>query len=228
MGILFPNSIDFALAYFAVLRAGAIAVIMDVRLKAPELRSIFLDAGIKALIGHQRFSEEVQLATTSTELLQFGFGSGSLIEDPLLAVSEGGPRVPDSSPEVSEADEALYLYTSGTTGKPKGVVLTYQNLDCFPRNMHEIFGHNEKTVAGLILPMSHISGPIYLNEMVARGSRVVIFDQVKPSVILEGIERHRVTYLHAVPTIYQLLLSDPDIARYDTRSLGLEIGRAHV
>jgi long-chain acyl-CoA synthetase len=69
--------------------------------------------------------------------------------------------------------------------------------------------------------MSHISGPIYLNEIVDKGSSMVIFDQFNPVTLLEGIRRHRVTIFHGVPIIFQLLLSVPNLKDYDTTSVTL-------
>ncbi|MBW1854374.1 MAG: AMP-binding protein, partial [Deltaproteobacteria bacterium] len=72
--------------------------------------------------------------------------------------------------EVGPNEEALYLYTSGTIGIPKGVVLTFNNLRLFPETLSEMYNTNESEVMGCILPMSHISGPVLCNELVDKGS----------------------------------------------------------
>jgi long-chain acyl-CoA synthetase len=77
------------------------------------------------------------------------------------------------------------------------------------------------TVWGCILPMSHISGPIYLNEIADKGSSMVIFDQFNPITLLEGIQKHRVTVFHGVPVIFQLILGVPNLKEYDTKSVEL-------
>ncbi len=121
--------------------------------------------------------------------------------------------------DITEEEEALYLYTSGTTGKPKGVVLTFSNLDLFPEGMHEVLGTREEDILGCLLPMSHISGPIMCNEFVLRGSTLFIFDQLRPDKILSAVEKHQVTYFHSVPPIFEAILHVPNKERFNVGSL---------
>jgi len=123
--------------------------------------------------------------------------------------------VPNRSPD----DDALILYTSGTTGEPKGVVLSYRNLVQYPRVMTEMSVTDGSTMRGCILPMSHIVGPVVCNELAEKGYTLVIFDQINPITLLEGIQKYRVNVFESVPIVFQLLLGVKNLASYDTSSM---------
>lgn len=217
VGLLLPNSIAFAQSYYATQRMGAVTVVLDARLKGKELIGVLQDADLSLLITHKRLIPDIAEAIKEFSRLP-----------PWIVDGEGDRNFEKrvSSPSDSllpqrlrAEDDALILYTSGTTGEPKGVVLNHINLAQFPRCMEEIYGTDSDTVWGCILPMSHISGPIYLNEIADKGSSLVIFDQFNPVTLLEGIEKHRVTIFHGVPIIFQLLLGISNLKDYDTRSV---------
>lgn len=219
VGILLPNSIAFALGYYATQKIGAVTVVLDARLKGKELRGVLADADLKLLITHKRLMPDIgeSLSEFSRMPLWIVEGEGEQSFEKRLQPL-AAPFVP---PRPGAEDDALILYTSGTTGEPKGVVLDYINLAQFPRCMAEMHNTDSATVWGCILPMSHISGPIYLNLTARQGSTMVIFDQFNPVTWLEGVEKHRITVFHGVPTIFQLLLGLPNLKDYDTRSIGL-------
>jgi len=99
----------------------------------------------------------------------------------------------------------MYLHTSGTTGRPKIVELTNSNLDCFPEAMKDCIVLREKEVLGIILPMSHISGPIILNLLLAEKCKMVIIDSINPLTLFENISKHKITFFHAVPPVFILM-----------------------
>jgi long-chain acyl-CoA synthetase len=223
IAILLPNCSDFAVAYLGITKLGAIPVPIDIRLKGEELRLILKDAQVKAIIinaplylaSREDFMEACPLDST---ILREGRieGCGSVFEE-IISDSrlDGEVRV-----SVSGPDEALYMYTSGTTtGRPKGVVLTYDNLDTFPDVLNQVVKTKEGDIWGNVMPMSHIIGPIFINEVVLRGSTLVIFDQMRPDKILEGIENYKINYFQGVPPIFQALLRVPHIEKYNTKSL---------
>ena len=99
------------------------------------------------------------------------------------------------------------------------MVLSYRNLAQYPMVMEEMGITDASTMRGCILPMSHIVGPVVCNELAERGYTLVIFDQINPVTLLEGIQRHRVTVFESVPIVFQLLLSVKNLASYDTSSV---------
>ena len=220
VAIILPNSSQWVVSYFAVMKLGAVAVPLDFRLKGDEIVPILSDAAIKGVITSDLYPELAifsQVENISSVIItgEKGADSFSRYEDVV------GDESLSSAVEVdiSEEAEALYLYTSGTTGKPKGVVLTFSNLDLFPEGMHEVLGTREEDILGCLLPMSHISGPIMCNEFVLRGSTLFIFDQLRPDKILSAVEKHKVTYFHSVPPIFEAILHVPNKERFDVRSL---------
>jgi long-chain acyl-CoA synthetase len=217
VGILLPNCAAIPLSYFATQKIGAITVILDARLKGKELQGVLKDAALKLLIVHYQLRAEVEEAFKGLGRITLWVvnGEGDESFDKRFSL----PTLAASLPQLNENDDALILYTSGTTGEPKGVVLSYRNLAQYPRVMGEMGITDASTVRGCILPMSHIVGPVVCNEVADKGFTLVIFDQINPVTLLEGIQKHRITVFESVPIVFQLLLGVRDLARYDTSSV---------
>ena len=217
VGLLLPNSTAIALSYYATQKIGAATVILDARLKGKELTGVLRDAELSLLITHNRLMPEIAEGMNAFKQIRLWVVEGEQSFEKRLS----DPPTTFVPPQLKPDDTALILYTSGTTGEPKGVVLTHANLTQFPRCMSDMCETGADEVWGCILPMSHISGPIYCNEIAEKGSTMVIFDQINPVTLLEGIQRHRITIFHGVPIIFQLLLGLPNLKDYDTRSVRL-------
>ena len=224
--MLLPNCAEFAVVYFALMKIGVIAVILDFRLSPPEMDPLFDETDTKVLITHSKqksFATRMLREKTSLKCtVLLGEEKESNNDDNGIDLYEtiiknGNNKEP--SIDISEKDESLYLYTSGTTGKPKGVVLTYDHLTYFPETMKAMLPLTQDDVQGSVLPMSHISGPIVLNQIIDIGHTLVIIDEMRPKKILEEIQRNRINYFHAVPPIFQMILNLPSRERYDLSSL---------
>jgi len=217
VALLLPNSAAIALSYYATQKIGAVTVILDARLKGKELQGVLKDADLKLLVVHQSLFFEVEVSFQA------------MAPVPVWIVGDGGERsfekrlgaVPSAtvSPKLAADDDALILYTSGTTGEPKGVVLSYRNLTQYPMLMGALKITDASTMRGCILPMSHIVGPVVCNELAEKGYTLVIFDQINPVTLLEGIQKYRVTVFESVPIVFQLLLGVKNLASYDTSSV---------
>jgi long-chain acyl-CoA synthetase len=217
VGVLLPNCAAIPLTYFATQKIAAVTVILDARLKGKELQGVLKDAAVKLLIVHQQLRAEAEEAFKELGRIPLWVVNGE--GDESFEKRFSVPEAPASVPQFHADDDALILYTSGTTGEPKGVVLSYQNLAQYPRVMGEIGITDGSTIRGCVLPMSHIVGPIVCNEVADKGFTLVIFDQLNPVTLLEGIQKHRVTVFESVPIVFQLLLGVRDLASYDTRSV---------
>jgi long-chain acyl-CoA synthetase len=217
VGVLLPNSTALPLSYYATQKIGAVTVILDVRLRGKELQGVLTDSALKLLIVHSQLLPEAEEVLPMTEPVAVWVVHGG--DDRSFERRLATPTAPASSPQLSPEDDALILYTSGTTGEPKGVVLSYKNLAQYPRVMHEMGITDSSSVRGCILPMSHIVGPVLCNELAAKGFTLVIFDQLNPVTFLEGIQKHRISVFEGVPIVFQLMLGLRNLADYDTGSV---------
>jgi len=221
--LLFENGPEFCVAYFAILKIGSIAVVLDFRLSPAEMEPIFQETEVTAVITSVRqkaFIDRVKKMVPNLQHIVVTGADGEDIRDwhsyEEIIEKESSEKI---SIPLQEEDESLYLYTSGTTGRPKGVVLTNNHLTCFPETSHRAVLMSEQDTFGLVLPMSHIAGPCILNLMVESGMTVCIIDEMKPKKILDAIQNHRITYFSGTPSIYQLILNIPNWERYDCSSL---------
>jgi acyl-CoA synthetase (AMP-forming)/AMP-acid ligase II/ABC-type proline/glycine betaine transport system permease subunit len=221
--LLFQNCPEFCVAYFAILKIGAIAVVLDFRLSPAEMEPIFQEAEVTAIVTNVRQKVFIDRVRKSVPTLKHIVVTGAEDEDirdwhsyEEIIEKESSQRI---SIPLEEEDESLYLYTSGTTGRSKGVVLTNDHLSYFPESCHHALSISEEDTWGLVLPISHISGPVLMNLLVEAGLSVSIVDEMKPKKILDAIQNHRVTIFHAVPPIFQLILNIPHWERYDCSSL---------
>ena len=217
VGVLLPNCTAIPLTYFATQKIGVVTVILDARLKGKELQAVLTDADLSLLVVHQQLFSAVDEAFKQTPRIPLWIVEG--VDEDAFEKRFSAPEQKLALPHLGLDDDALVLYTSGTTGNPKGVVLTYRNLAQYPRVMAEMRITDSNTVRGCILPMSHIVGPIVCNEVADKGFTLVIFDQINPITLLEGIQKHGITVFESVPIVFQLLLGVPDLSRYDTRSV---------
>ncbi|HYJ14053.1 MAG TPA: class I adenylate-forming enzyme family protein, partial [Candidatus Limnocylindria bacterium] len=133
VGVLLPNSAAIPLAYYSTQKIGAVTVILDARLKGKELEGVLQDADLKLLVVHQTLYPEVEEIFKSIAPIPVWIAGGTderSFEQRFRAIA-----AVDNLPNLKPDDDALILYTSGTTGEPKGVVLTYRNLLQYPMVM---------------------------------------------------------------------------------------------
>ena len=221
--LLFQNCPEFCVAYFATLKMGAIAVVLDVRLSPAQLEPIFQETEVTAIITHIRQKVFIDRVLKTVPSLQLIVMTGAEDEDIRDWHSYEEVIRKESSEKIliplQEEDESLYLYTSGTTGRSRGVVLTNDHLTYFPETLRHAVLMSEQDIYGLVLPISHIAGPCILNLMVECGMTVSLIDEMKPKKILDAVQNHRITYFSGPPSIYQLILNIPNWERYDCSSL---------
>ncbi len=216
-----PDSMEIALSYYAILKVGAIHAPLDVRLKEDEVKLIFGDAKPVAVIITSEFQDMFLSMRTEIPSIKSIVVVGEEVKKGCISFNEMKNRVSSrvSPAEIKDEDVALYLYTSGTTARPKGVMVTFGNLDWFPEDMHAVWKTTEDDVYMLSLPASHISGPILFSQTIAMGLATVILGTFNPRKWLQTVEKNRVTRLHFVPPMANALIQLNEFEKYDLSSL---------
>jgi len=214
------NGPEYVEAVFALSAAGMIAVPLNWRLGLPELTFILRDCAPRLLLHHAAFgpqAAELTAADSSVEAaIQIDDAGGASPYEELLAEAERDDLV---TPGVGGDDPHLIMYTAGTTGDPKGVVLTHAN--CFWQSVNGwSLGVSPEAVALVVLPLFHVGG---LNgsvtPMIHIGATVLLPPRFDVEDCLASIERERVTGMVAVPAVYQMLYEHPRFAATDLSSV---------
>jgi len=214
VAMMLPNVPHFPLCYYGVLRAGAIVVPLNVLNKRREVAFYLRDSGAKLLFAWSGFAEEAEpgAADQGTECIvvtpgEFEQGVGAI--DPVTEMVDRDP-----------SDTAVILYTSGTTGTPKGAELTHSNLRRNCQLSIDLFDLNQGAVTLGALPLFHSFGQTCgMNATVLGGGTLTLIPRFDPAKALEIIQRDRVTIFEGVPTMYGAMLHVPDREGYDTATL---------
>ena len=204
VGIMLPNVPYFAVCYYGALRAGAVIVPMNPLLKHREVAFYLGDSDAKVIFAWHQFAEAAQSGAEQAGADCVPVEPGEF--EALLARCEPAPDVVERDTD----ETAVILYTSGTTGKPKGAELTHGNL---LRNVEVsvgLFGLDERAVTLGALPFFHSFGQTCaLNATVAVGGCLTLIPRFDGGKALEVLERDRVTVFEGVPTMYAAMLNHP-------------------
>jgi long-chain acyl-CoA synthetase len=215
VGLMLPNVPYFPIVYYGILRAGGVVVPMNVLLKGREVRFYLDDPGAKLLFAWHGFAEAAERGAADA-------GAECLLVKPGEFEQLVGSQKPDRAvAERAAGDTAVVLYTSGTTGTPKGAELTHSNLrmNCTVslRTLGEFAP--EDVLLGA-LPLFHTFGQTCtMNCAVLAGACVTMLPRFDPEKALEIIERDRVTVFQGVPTMYNALLHAEAADSADTSCL---------
>jgi long-chain acyl-CoA synthetase len=224
VALLFPNCIEFVLAYFAVLSLGAVVVPLNNRLAASEFTYIVNDSGVGTLIVDQQFWKTFQEFKSSIKQELQVIYSGDAPREGTVFFSDlikPGPGVTSPS-GLTHDSPACIMYTSGTTGIPKGAVMSHGNIFFNARNCGAHFNYKESDVTIIVVPLFHVTG---LNSQLVAffytGGACVIMRSYNTAAMIEMIERFKVTVTFKVPTMYTLMLVNEALDRCDMASLRL-------
>jgi len=216
VGIMLPNVPEFAIVYYGVLRAGGIVVPMNVLLKQREVAFYLGDPEAKLVFAWHQFADAAEQGAAEA-------GAECVLVEP-----EAFSRLLESTSPVVEMveraaeDTAVILYTSGTTGKPKGAELTHSNLAINADVMKQVFSISPEDVIFGALPLFHAFGQTCaLNTAVSAGAELVLLARFDAGRALEAMERYGVTVFEGVPTMYSALLHHPERERFDVGALRL-------
>ncbi|MFF8028793.1 long-chain fatty acid--CoA ligase [Streptomyces sp. NPDC007896] len=219
VAIMLPNVPEFALAYYGVLRSGGIVVPMNPLLKSREVAYYLDDSGARLLFAWRTFADEARTGAQQAEAEVVVVSPGAF--DSLLA---SAPSVEDLA-DRHEDDTAVILYTSGTTGQPKGAELTHGNLT---RNCDIVANELLRLTADDVifggLPLFHAFGQTCtLNAAVATGACLTLLPRFDAGKALGILGEHGVTVFAGVPTVFGRLVRQPDRDAYPVPRLRLSL-----
>lgn len=209
VALFLPNIPEFIIAYMAVQKVGAIAVALNSMLKAEEARYILADSGSVAVFTTADLWPEIAAARAQLpELLHTVICEGEVAGQPTLAAWTEGHSPAFVAVERSPDDVAAILYTSGTTGKQKGAMLTHGNV---VSNMYATCHHvgiRPDDVLLLVLPLFHCFGQNFImNACVCAGATLDLHRRFELEPVRAHIKEHGVTMVFAVPTIYIYMMN---------------------
>ncbi|MBU1124719.1 MAG: acyl--CoA ligase [Candidatus Omnitrophica bacterium] len=222
VAVYLPNWPEYIISYLAVWFVGATVVPLDFMLTQDELSSCISHAEAKALIAKSKPSVSwdalkeacPQLATVilchENKEPYFSF-----------EVFTDGSPLQTAGICVKPNDYAIIFYTSGTTGKPKGVLISYQQLEAPPKNV-DFFVQSDirpDDIALCALPFSHLGGLIFIQELLVNGTTMVLMERFAPTEFLRLIQSHKVNWFWLVPSMYYALLQMKEFESYDLSTL---------
>ena len=212
--VLMPNCPEVLAAYSGILKAGAVIVPIVFLLSADEVRHILADSAAKVVITAPELASNVE-GWRGPVISVGGADGGTRAWDDWIA------REPNNFATIERADGelAVILYTSGTTGKPKGVALSHANLASNARAAASIYELDRTRWNLGVLPLSHSYGLVMLNAGSILGTKTVLLRWFNPEAVLDAISRFRVQAMAGVPTMYVYLLNYAGADRFDTSSM---------
>jgi long-chain acyl-CoA synthetase len=214
VGVMLPNVPYFPVVYYGILRAGGVVVPMNVLLKEREVAFYLGDSGAELLFAWHEFGEAARPGAQAA-------GAEPIEVAPGFEQQVGAAPAKPETADVADDDTAVILYTSGTTGKPKGAELTHANLYVNARTKLEtLIQLSEEDVILGALPLFHSFGQTAaMNAGLMAGACLSLLPRFDPVKALQIMERDRVSVFLGVPTMYTAMLAVPEAERPDTSSL---------
>jgi len=223
VALLLPNGPEFVVACCAAMRLGAIVVPINPLYRGEEIAYLLADSGAIALVAHAAFAEEVAAARPHAPALRHHIvvggdaPTGALAWAALRDLAVGRPPV-----AVVPEDVAVICYTSGTTGRPKGAMLTHRNLVAVHRGCDQMarLGYIADDRVLCPLPLFHIYGlNIGLAYTLARGATLYLTGRFDAREALDLLAAARITVFLGVPPMYVAFTALPDLGTYDLTAL---------
>ena len=216
VGMVLPNVLSFPVVFYGALLAGAAVVPMNPLLKAREIEYYLTDSGARLVVAGTQSAEPAAEAAAAV-------GVDSVTVDLAMPREVMADEGLDAPVERADSDTAVILYTSGTTGQPKGAELTHAGLNSNARTTQETLleATPDDVIMGC-LPLFHVFGlTCSLNACVLAGASLTLIPRFDGGKALDVIERDGVTVFEGVPTMFSAMLHQPDTDKRDVSSLRL-------
>ena len=230
IGLLVQNTPNFVASYVAIARAGGVTVPMNTMFTAEEVSYILADSEARVVIVSESFLPSVEGLRETLPMLEHVVVVGDRAPIGAMTLDQlvgAGGAVPDVAPNPD--DLACLPYTSGTTGKPKGAMLTHRNLTANLDQMSRVprLAVRADDVVLLVLPLFHIYAlNVILGLTLREGAAAVLHERFDASASLDAIERHRVTLVFGAPPMFVAWLNTPGATQRDLSSVRVAVSGA--
>ncbi|BCJ85487.1 class I adenylate-forming enzyme family protein [Effusibacillus dendaii] len=220
--VCMPNCPEVIFSYQGILHAEAVVIPVMFLLHAQEIAFILENSRANAIITSAmlvpKLQEAVRSVATNPMILAVDAPSAENVQNLYDLMNQADASLISDRLNLDENDLAVILYTSGTTGKPKGVMLTHKNLYSNAASSASLNTDGRSTTLG-VLPLAHVYGFTVTNVCFLLGNSVVIFSKFDPDAIFKAIETYKVKGFSAVPAMIHAMVTSPHADRYDLSSL---------
>ncbi len=232
VGLITMNRIEMAFVNFAAGKLGAIPVPMNFMLKPNEIEHIVQTAGVEVLVCDPLvFAMTIQQTANVPSVKTWAMVGEEPAPEGVVAIRdlmEGAPDFVEPVEPESEEDVALLFFTSGTTGFPKGAMITHAGSMVFPRQHGRAYALSprvSKQLSLLVMPVAHAGGYAAMMAQLTTGTPAFFVSKFDPAGILEAVQTYRATLMSGTPAMYRMLI-DAGIENYDLSSIRIWAGGA--
>jgi acyl-CoA synthetase (AMP-forming)/AMP-acid ligase II len=227
VGIVAANCVEWLEMYVALARAGLVAVPVNFRLTAPEVGYILHDAEAGAVIAGAEFCATVEavraeLPRAAGRFVALGDAPHDGWRSYESVIAQGDPG--SAFPPVGQDDVCALMYTSGTTGRPKGAIRKHGGSSLIALATALEFGFSRDDTGLLVMPLCHANSLYFGNTFMHLGATIVVDDRrsFDPEALVRTLAEEKVTFTSLVPTHYMMVLALPDDVkkRYDVSTVG--------
>ncbi len=230
VAVLLHNCKQYAEIFFALSKIGGVLVPLNWRLTLPELEFIIKDSGSNVVIFEDEFMDNADMLRKKMHIdMNISCAVGEVnnsqaVPSWTMDYETSIASFPEFEPETSWSagvnDPHVVMYTSGTTGLPKGAMLSHRKTFFNVLNANMFFDLTKNDIAIIGRPLFHSGGLIVeMAPVLYRGGTIIVKKRFRPREILETIQKHRVTILELPATVYNFILEECDIEKYDVSSL---------
>ncbi len=214
LALLLGNRLEFVLTLFAAAKLGLVTVLLSTRQQTPEIAYVLNDCGARLLLHEAALTDRLPRPAETPEL------SGRIAVDDHPARSGFAVLADHAAHEdgvaIAEEDTAMILYTSGTTGRPKGAMLAHCNIVHSSMIFEACLGLTQADRSIAAVPLGHVTGVVAnITSMARCAGTLIVMPEFKAGEYLKLAARERVTYTVMVPAMYNLCLLQPDFDSHD-------------